>query len=195
MKNPSGKLLGLVALFAAIGIITATGAFTTVAAERTAQIDVAGDASGLLALEPTEEPDGVYAHLSEDGDGAETLTIDFSQVDGAGVNDEAVTDLVDVFTITNNGQQTVAVTITDHDYDANGDEESSPEDDAVTFYTTSEAGFGHADGGLESNAIEIAPGDSITVSIYIDTRGVDEDDTNENDLVDDITIEANAVSN
>lgn len=195
MKNPSGKLLGLVALFAAIGIITATGAFTTVAAERTAQIDVAGDASGLLALEPTDAPDGVYARLDSGSDGAEVLTIDFSQVDGAGVNDEATTDLVDVFTITNNGQQTVVVSIEDYDYDSNGDPESTPEDDAVTFYNGTLSGVGHADDGLESNTVELAPGDTVTVSIYVDTRDVDEDDSSEGDLVDAITITANAVSN
>ena len=49
--RPKGKLFALVVLFAAVGLLTATGAFTTVEADRTADGNVAGDSSALLALE------------------------------------------------------------------------------------------------------------------------------------------------
>ena len=193
MKNPRGKLLGLLAIFAAIGIITATGAFTTVSAERTAEVGVAGDASALLGLQPSDGSNGGYASLDSGTDGASTLQIDFSNVDGAGVNDEAQTDIQGVFVITNNGNQAVNVSISDEDLNAAGTAaEANPEDDAVTFYNATIAGLEHTNGGLEDSSHELGVGESLVVSIYIDTVSVD--DTEENDLIDRITVEATASS-
>ncbi|ERG92165.1 MAG: hypothetical protein J07HQW1_02200 [Haloquadratum walsbyi J07HQW1] len=53
----TGKLLSPLMIFATAGTLLATGAFTAVEAERTADIDVAGDANALLAIQPAEDPE------------------------------------------------------------------------------------------------------------------------------------------
>lgn len=177
MQNPSGKLLGLVALFAAIGIITATGAFTTVEAERTATIDVAGDANALLALDPAEGDNGDYATHNDNG----LLEVDMGNALGDGVNKDAKTHVRDVFTITNNGQQDVEITITD----------AGDNPDMVTFYSSENHTFNAGSGpseNLEEDPVTISPGSTITVSIWVDT----DDYTGDDGLVDTITVEADA---
>ncbi|ERG92237.1 MAG: hypothetical protein J07HQW1_02272 [Haloquadratum walsbyi J07HQW1] len=45
---PKGKLLALLLAFTAVGGLAATGAFTTVQADRTADVTAAGDSNALL---------------------------------------------------------------------------------------------------------------------------------------------------
>ena len=169
-----GKLFGLLAVLAAIGLVTASGAFTTVSAERTASVNVAGDANALLALDPTSGPNGqTYADVSNG-----QLELDLANGSAAGVNPNAKTTVTSVFRITNQGTQKVSVKISD----------SGDNSDAVTFYNSTDAK--RTDGGLESSEAALAPGESIVVSIEIDTTtaGVSANDN----LIDEITITAEA---
>lgn len=184
MTFPKGKLLALVTIVAALGIVTATGAFTTVAAERTAEVSVAGDDAALLALDATDGPNGQYA-----GETDGLFEIDFGAV--GDVNDEAETDVQEVFNITNQGTQTVAITITDSDTD---DGNTVDGIDAVTFYSLADHGAKAASGDLEDGTFELESGETVTVSIYVDTVGFDENDNDGGDLVDTVTITAEAVS-
>jgi len=183
MTFPKGKLLALVTIVAALGIVTATGAFTTVAAERTAEVSVAGDSAALLALSPTDGPNGAYA---EENGGL--FEIDFSDV--GGVNDDAETDVQRVFNVTNQGTQDVTITITDSDTDDGTTVEGI---DAVTFYSLADHGAKAASGDLEDGSFELGTGETVTVSIYVDTNGY-VDDGGDNDLVDTVEITAEAVS-
>lgn len=97
----------VVILVAAIVVIS-TGAFTSVTAERSAVITVAGDSEALLSIVPTGTPNGKY--LKEGDDGA--VYLDFADVAAEGVNVNAVTVVNDVFIITNNGTQSVQVVLT-----------------------------------------------------------------------------------
>ena len=162
-----GKLFGLLAVFAAIGLVTASGAFTTVSAERTASVNVAGDANALLALEPVDTPNGnEYAGTSND-----QLEIELATENAEGVNPNAVTEIDSVFRITNQGSQEVNVSISDSS--------SSDNSDAVTFHNGST--------NLESGGKDIGTGESIIVSIRVDTT-----ETDGTSLIDEITITAEA---
>jgi hypothetical protein len=173
-----GKLFGLLVIFAAIGMVTASGAFTSVTATRTATVDVTGDSSALLKLEPANTPNGdEYAR-----ENAGELEIDLSGYNSSatGVNANATLNFTSVFVITNQGTQEVNVSITDAGDNPN----------AVVFYNTTFAprDSSGATGGLETTEVTLATGESVTVSIYVDTSGLSSSDN----LVNSITINATA---
>jgi len=105
--RPKGKLFALLAVFAAIGLVTASGAFTTVDADRTATVDVNGDAAALLQMNASNAANGAYA-----SSGNNQVTIDFNN-GNSGLNPNAVTTISLVFNITNQGTQPVDVTVDD----------------------------------------------------------------------------------
>jgi len=90
VNRPKGKLFALFAVFAAIGLITASGAFTSVQADRTMDVSVVGDASANLGL-------------SDAGQGYVDTGGDAIKVDLSNVNLNADTDFGAVLSITNNG--------------------------------------------------------------------------------------------
>ena len=98
----------IVVILVAAVVVISTGAFTSVTAERSAVITVAGDSEALLSIVPTETANGKY--LKEGSDGA--VYLDFADVAAEGVNVNAVTVVNDVFIITNNGTQSVQVILT-----------------------------------------------------------------------------------
>lgn len=95
-------------------IVTGTGAFTSVEANRDLTVSVADDANALLALRPNG-PNGDYV----DTDGG-TVGIDLSGNDGDGVgnqgaqgiNADAVTLFEDMLLVENQGTQEVEVSMT-----------------------------------------------------------------------------------
>jgi hypothetical protein len=144
----------LLALGLVTGAIYATGAFTSLTAQRDANVAVTGDASAYLSLKPASGPNGEYARY-EHGQLqvvlGETTTEDGAT--GSGVNVNAVTTVNNVFTITNHGSQTVGLWLTDGS-------------DAVTFEIDGQS--------IEAkgNAITIEPGTTKPVSLVVDTRQV-----------------------
>ena len=187
--RPKGKMIALLAIFAAIGLVTATGAFTSVTATRTVSVQVAGDADALLQLQPYSGPNGNGAYSQLDGN--DQLEIDlagFGSVDGDGPNLNATTDIRNVFVITNQGSQEVNVNISD----------AGGHDGLVTFYNASETyGSPFSSGGLEEDdggsAATLGIGDSVVVSIYVDTTNTP-GLSNGTQLVDDITVTATATA-
>jgi hypothetical protein len=79
-----------------------------VSANRDVSVAVAGDADAFLALTPSDGPNGAYASL-DDSELIVRLDGTEGTPDGAGVNDDAVTRLTDVFRIENRGTQEVFV--------------------------------------------------------------------------------------
>lgn len=148
--RPKGKLFALVAVFAAIAVVTASGAFTTVSAERTATVTTAGDASALLQLEPADTNNGDLYASTPSGQ----LEISLENV-----NLNAHTEIDYVFNITNNGNEDVYIWIT----------KTGTNNQYVTFYD------GEASTGTvindSSNAQLVTSGSSLNVSMTIDTRG------------------------
>jgi PGF-pre-PGF domain-containing protein len=111
----------------------------------------------VLELQPAGE--GTYAQVDDDtGEIRIILTEANPNLDGDGVNAEAVTNLGAVFEIQNVLEQRRAATVWIAD-----------SSDAVTFTD--------ADGNAiesESEGVELQPGDNVTVHMRVDTRGVDE---------------------
>lgn len=162
MYVPRGKLLALVTIVVAAALVTGTGAFSSVETERTAEVQVAGDSNAYLGLQ------GTSAYADEQNDGK--LSIDFDDsaenVTGDGVNPDSVTTFDEVFTIVNQGTETVGVTV-----------ESSGEDISIYNGKTSE----------NINGKEIGPGDDIVVGFEIDATGKT---VNSGNISEEITISA-----
>jgi hypothetical protein len=117
---PKGKLLALVLVFGAVGTLAATGAFTTVEAERTANVTVAGDANALLAVQPIED-EGNSDFINQQDTQGQAFEINLDG-DNDGVNTNATTTAEDIFNITNNGEESVTVWInTENGAQANND--------------------------------------------------------------------------
>lgn len=90
--RPKGKMIALLAIFAAIGLVVATGAFTSVSAERTVTIETAGDASANLGIAPAG---GSNPYVTAPGSGI--VSLDFTSV-----NLRADTDFGAVLNLTDN---------------------------------------------------------------------------------------------
>lgn len=206
MPLPKGKLLALVAVFAAVGIAAGTGAFTTVTAERTATVGVTGDADALLAIDEADTKNG--DEYVEDGD---QLQIDMAGDEGAsGINPNATTAAHDVIEITNQGSQPVYVSLQREGENSNAvtfavDETLSatatnenlpssvaiPGSDGAVPITTS------VQGTSKAVAYELNAGESVEVGIYADTTDGNPFDaayagdsslTNDTNLLEDVTI-------
>lgn len=120
-----------------VSVVYGTGAFDSLTAQRDASVQVTGDASGYLGLAPADGPNGAYASYRN---GQLRVSLNGAldaNASGSGVNPDAVTTVRDIFTITNQGTQPVAVWLTD-------------ESDAVGF----ESGERSVEGGGRGCAIE-----------------------------------------
>ena len=117
---------------------------------------VSVEETDVLELEPAGE--GAYTQVGDDGEIRIVLTKDNPNVAGGGVNADAVTDVGAVFTVENVLEQSSDASVWIEDDSA-----------AVTF--TDGSGSPVDD---ESEAVELAPGERLTVHMQVDTRGTDE---------------------
>jgi len=177
-------LIGTGALAAGSAAAVGSGAFTSVSATRSVDIDVIGDESAYLSLAPCENsPNGEYAEIT---DGTFTLNI-------SNLNPNAFTRIDNVFEVTNQGTQPVVVYIQEDgtntvaaDIGVKEDEltgTSLPtEDDGPSgngidgpdVYDVSDPGSP----GYGNLGIKIDEGESVKLGVYVDTS-----DTNVNDGV------------
>ncbi|HOP09744.1 MAG TPA: hypothetical protein PK718_04215 [Candidatus Methanofastidiosa archaeon] len=134
------KMIPLLCIFLAGIMVVSSGAFSSVTAERSSGISVVGDAEALISLASTSS----YSHF-EDG----MMVLDFEDVPASGVNSNAVTVISDVFSITNNGNSDVVVTI------------------AKTGKNVSSVDFGDIEHG-----VVLSPGCSYDVCMSVDTNGL-----------------------
>jgi hypothetical protein len=172
---------GALATGSAFGI--GTGAFTSVEADRTVDVSVAGDDSALLSLDPcdtTTRPNGEYASI--DGDGQFRLDV-------PNLNANAFTEIDNVFEVTNQGTQAVVIYVKEYGNNTaaadigartdelipstNGVEGQSGEgingSDVVDVSAPSTPGYGNI-------GIRLDTGESIKLGVYVDTS-----DSNVND--------------
>ena len=153
-------VLGLGALTTGTAAAVGSGAFTSVEADRDVSVETADDADAYLAL--TAERDDI---ISDDG-GDGTLSLDLgaeeTEEGGQGFNDDAVTEINDVFTVENQGTQDVDVSLDEEDVQ-----------DGVDFELPDDT--------------ELTPGGSLSVSVTVNTR---DEDPEESDRT--LVIEAEA---
>ncbi len=92
-------------------IVTGTGAFTSVQADRDVAVQVADDANAFLALEATG-PNAPYTDTSDGQLGIDLTSDNATGAGGQGVNTDAVTVIADLFEVRNQGTQEIEVEIT-----------------------------------------------------------------------------------
>ena len=199
-------ILGAGTAAASGAAVLGSGAFSSVEADRDIAVEVASDADSFLRLAPCDGPNGDYVVGADDGTMALDLTGSNDQVDGDGVNAEAVTTIDNVFEIANQGTQDVCV---DFEVDVpqipSGAEvpdgfEFGPGDPAVVFYRGSDSDRfvvinrlnsdrpGTIPLRLETGELEI--GDAERIGVQIRAFGFDSGE--ELFANDELTIHANA---
>lgn len=166
---------GLGALAASGGAAIGTGAFTSVTANRTVSVNVSDEAQAYLGIEQGPAPNGDFA---SEASGTGEVAMDFNdsittdpEGSGTGVGQDSTYDFDAVFTVSNQGTQTVYTEITDVTYAGgyNNDDDNDGDDDGVTieFYVV--------DGGSRevingSNAsLELGVGSSADIGVRIKT--------------------------
>lgn len=165
----------LTTVLIALAVVTGTGAFTALTADRAAAVDVVGDAESYLGMVPHSGPNGAYAHVNSAGLLRLSLTdanpnIGEGIAGGTGVGGDALTVIHRVFNVTNHGTQPVAVWITE---DA----------EEIRFHTTTK---GHGPIDTEALAVTLTPGETAEMGLRVDTRG----ETGTRQLLDVVTIHA-----
>ena len=167
--------IGLGALATGSAAALGTGAFSSVEAERSVEIDVEGDAEAYLRLTGDEE------FIDDDTPQDSELEFAFgvneeTEEGGQGFNDDAVTVVEDIVTIENQGtEDTVQV---DFGEDGDNDDEVTVNlDDADVKLMLPE--------DVSDRTIDV--GNSTTIDIEVDTRDPDGSDSEE-----DITLYAEA---
>ena len=154
------KIFALVLIFAAIGVAAGTGAFTTAEADRTAEVNVAGDANALVGITEAQNTNGneLVDVGGNNGQVEMNLSAAGTQGGASGLNEDAATDLGNVLNITNNGEETIQFKIEVATQDVN------PR--SVHFYVANDSS---------------TPGDSGANNASLDTvaqRGFDSDAAN-----------------
>lgn len=163
-------VIGLGALVGGTGALAASGAFTTVEAQRDVSLQAEGDADALLQIEPTEDSQ----MTNDDGD---TLTFD-----GGDFNLRARTTLEAQFAITNDGTNDVDVDILD-DFDGDGGDSLIGSGNIINFSVNS--GYDTSDDSVldhdsDNNAgsnTDVSPGETVVFDFTFDIT----DDTVAND--------------
>jgi hypothetical protein len=160
-------LIGAGSLAAGGAAALGSGAFTSVQADRSVDVTVAGDANAFLEVEPAET-DNAAAFTEQAGGRSNTLSIriDKTAVGGSGVNEQAETFIDDLFSITNQGTQPVWVWM----------KSTIP---GVNFYNSDDNEVISIDSGFPKNAgfgdrevIQyVTVGDGFTVGLSINTIG------------------------
>jgi hypothetical protein len=140
-------VLLLVAIVAGATLLVSTGAFSSVGTDEVPDADI--------EMQPADGPNGDYALLNGTDEIELLLTDANPDIEGEGVSENSVTPIDRVFTITYTGDEYAEVWITD---DA----------DDVRFFRgdTSDASIeGRA------NNVTLAPDETLTVGLLVDTRG------------------------
>ncbi|WP_299333936.1 DUF1102 domain-containing protein [Haloplanus sp.] len=92
-------------------VVTSTGAFTSVEADRDVAVQVASDANAYLLLN-TIGPNAPYTETSNGKLGIDLTEANATEAGGAGVNADAVTVFEELIEVGNQGTQEVDVSIT-----------------------------------------------------------------------------------
>jgi hypothetical protein len=159
-------LTGLGASAVGGGALLGTGAFDLVEADRTATITVADEDAALLAMAPSEDPNSAYATQRDQNEIALVFNNEADNGEGtpagAGLGQNSTYTFDDVFVITNQGTQTVSVGAAVAGIDDHAGVESF-----VLYDSDDEEQF--SEKGEVPEGIVIAPGESISVGVEIET--------------------------
>ncbi|MFB1064760.1 hypothetical protein [Natrinema sp. H-ect4] len=181
--NRRNVLVGLGTIVAGGGAALGTGAFSSVEAERTANISTVGDASGYLAIEahpnssddsatpndPDTTSDGSpYLTLSSDDE----LSFNFDgsgdpSTSASGLNRNALSKFGDLLQITNNGPNSVNL-----DVELRNSSSNTTEEDSVftAYISQSSPPTGGSEGDSVDGSVTLSSGDTLDIGFEIDLR-------------------------
>ena len=210
MANRRNVLIGLGGIVATGGAVLGTGAFTTVTAERTVNVETAGDASAFLGLEPAARngtPENPYVEQTDAG----TVQISLENPNGdnganaTGVNVNAETVFRNLVTITNNGTQDIVNL--ELEFIEQGSDLSNPNLSNTFQFTTSSTDSDTAEvdelvnnsdilaDPTPDNDGSLTPGESINFGIVVDLlNGGDSDNSLPDDGSFTLQIRANSAN-
>ena len=120
--NRRNVLIGLGTIVAGGGAALGTGAFSSVEAERTVNIETADDSDAFLQIRANSEYDGDEDEYVDDEDGIVSINIGEEGDDGIGVNRDAVTTFEDLLEVENAGTQNVGFYVRDDENLGDGEE-------------------------------------------------------------------------
>lgn len=171
-------MIGAGSLAASGAAVLGTGAFTSVTAERTVDVNVAGDASAYLGLEPvSSSPNSDFVEVN----GGE-VSFDFSSsnsnVNGNGFNPDATTRINDLLRVTNQGTQAVNFWVDIRNLGAGSDFVSIEASNNPSATAGSLTGFANElayDGGnpgdIDLSRQPLGAGDDIYLHLVVDAVG------------------------
>lgn len=166
-------IAGVGSLTAAGAAAIGTGAFNFANVERSAEISVADDTDAFLALKSESE------YTNNDGN---KLAFDWeTTAGGSGINKDSDYSFTGLFSIENQGDQSVGVWINDND--------SSTDSEAAQWYGVPNDGQPDFTDSIEGsgNAYALDPGEKVYVNLVVLTRNHSADD-----LPDQINVVADA---
>jgi hypothetical protein len=171
---------------AAIGSVAAgaaatvgTGAFTTVQADRSVAVQVAGDANAFLGLDRVTGSANSQAYVTGSPSSGE-ISFDFSSSNGTsdlgdGFNPDAVTRIDDLLLVTNRGTQNVNFWVDISSLNTGSASVTISTDSTNAAETGGSAGSDQlAYNGSNAGNVDVytlAPGDSIVLDLEVDTTG------------------------
>lgn len=164
--NRRKVLISAGTLVAGSAAAVSTGAFSNATVQRDVTVSTAGDAQAVLRMDPDSDlPNSDYAVA--DGDGVISIDIseDGDNVSGDGISPDAKTTIEEIFPISNQGTETVQVSVV-------SDELSSQTEDRFQIFATGVPG---EDDDFRTNLLEdtgdlpvLEPGQSFDVGIEVD---------------------------
>ena len=181
MANRRNVLIGLGGLVATGGAALGTGAFTTVTAERTVNVETAGDASAFLGLAPATRNGSPENPYVTETDGTVEITLENpdgnNDANATGVNQNAETVFRNLVTVTNNGTQDVSELWLE--FVTEGSDDSNLNLSDTFHFTASSVGSGTSEvDQLQNNSnildsaadddSTLTPGESINFGIVVD---------------------------
>jgi len=177
-------LIGLGGIVAAGGALVGTGAFTTVQAERSVNVQTAGDSDAFLALAPSDGPNGAYATTSNNT--VEIILNGNADTEGGtGINQDAKTVIRNIIKVTNNGTQDVT-SLTLEMADSDGNIVSDDQSDPISFTSDADPSQDFLSGEDILAGNGLSTGNSVQFGLTVDLIDNTLDDNNY-----DLTITAN----
>lgn len=169
-------LIAMGALSSGAAVVTGTGAFTSVQADRDVTVSVADDANAYLAVDDTGNANSSYVTEDSGEFGLDLTGSNGTNAGGTGVNSNAVTVFENLFEVQNQGTQEVEVEVDPLTFvETSGG-------DTLTVMVVPESGF---------PTVDISTGDTETYSLVVDDSSPG---GSQLDLSDTITITAEATA-
>jgi len=186
MANRRSVLIGLGGLVAGGGAILSTGAFTTVEADRTVNIQTTGDANAFLAMTPARGDSAFVSNTTDNTIEVNLDGTDSNNGNASGLNKNTRTRFEKLGQLANNGTQDVTSISLSVEETALSSPASGNHEDAVKITTEADNTLNPTSGTsvdlLSNNNSDIStmsPGETVTFGIEVDllTSNINEIDS------------------